>query len=61
MLARNPCEAVELPRMARREMQAFSPEGAGHFLKAAAGDPHATLFAFALAVGMRPEEYLALK
>jgi integrase len=29
MLAHNPCEAVELPRATRREMQAFSPEEAG--------------------------------
>jgi integrase len=61
MLARNPCEAVELPRQARREMLAFSPEEAARFLKAAAEDAHGTLFAFALATGMRPEEYLALR
>src|SRR5205085_12332535 len=61
MLARNPCEAVELPRQSRREMLAFSPEDAGRFLKAAAEDVHGTLFAFALATEMRPEEYLALK
>ena len=61
MLARNPCEAVELPRATRREMQAFSPEEAGRFLKAAKEDEQGIIFAFALATGMRPEEYLALK
>lgn len=61
MLARNPCEMVELPRQARREMLAFSPEEAGRFLNAAVEDAHGTLFAFALTTGMRPEEYLALK
>src|SRR2546423_7607256 len=61
MLAVNPCAAVELPRMTRREMHAFSPEDAGAFLKAAADDEHGIIFAFALATGMRPEEYLALK
>jgi integrase len=61
MLARNPCEAVELPRSERREMQAFSPEEAGRFLKAAKEDEQGIIFAFALATGMRPEEYLALK
>lgn len=61
MLAHNPCEAVELPRMAQREMLAFSPEEAARFLKAAAEDKFAALFMFALATGMRPEEYLALK
>ena len=61
ILARNPCEAVELPRMVQREMQAFSPDDAARFLKAAAEDKHSTLFMVALATGMRPEEYLALK
>jgi integrase len=61
MLTRNPCELVELPRHTRREMQAFSPEEAARFLKAAAEDAHGTVFTFALATGMRPEEYLALK
>ncbi len=61
MLARNPCDVVELPRMIRREMLAFSPEEAMRFLKSAAADSHGTLFGFALATGMRPEEYLALK
>jgi len=61
MLIRNPCEAVELPRKVQTEMQAFSPAEAGRFLAAVAADIHATLFTFALATGMRPEEYLALK
>jgi integrase len=52
MLARNPGDAVELPRLARREMLAFSPEEAARFLKAAAEDAYATLFAFALTTGM---------
>ena len=61
MLARNPCDSAELPRMVRREMQALSPEGAGRFLEAAKDDRHGIVLAFALATGMRPEEYLALK
>jgi integrase len=61
MLSRNPCEAVELPRAERREMQAFLPEEAARFLSAAAQDAYGVVFAFALATGMRPEEYLALK
>lgn len=61
MLARNPCEAVELPRMVRNEMQAFSPAQAQKFLEAAKDDKHGIVFAFALATGMRPEEYLALR
>jgi|SRR4030095_5235345 integrase len=61
MLARNPCEFVDLPRMARKEMQALSPEEAGRFLEAAKEDKLGIVLSFALATGMRPEEYLALK
>ena len=61
MLMRNPCEAVELPRMERKEMHALSPEEASRFLAAAVKDEYNALFAFAIATGMRPEEYLALK
>src|SRR5260221_3110335 len=61
MLARNPCEAVDLPRTERREMQALSPEETGRFLAKASEDEFGTLFGFALVTGMRPEEYLALK
>lgn len=61
MLIYNPCEAVELPRIERREMKAFAPKEAERFLKAAKGNEHGVIFAFALATGMRPEEYLGLK
>jgi integrase len=61
MLARNPCDAVELPRMERKEMHALSPNEVTKFLCAAQDGEHGTLFAFAIATGMRPEEYLALK
>ena len=61
MLSRNPCDAVELPRMERKEMKALSREEVGRFLTAAANDEYSALFAFAVATGMRREEYLALK
>jgi integrase len=61
MLQRNPCEFVDLPRMARKEMQALTPEEAGRFLDAARADKLGIVLSFALATGMRPEEYLALK
>lgn len=61
MLARNPCEFVNLPRMARKEMEALSPEEAGRFLEAAKADRLGIVLSFALATGMRPEEYLTLK
>jgi integrase len=42
-------------------MNAFAPEDAEGFLKAAKENEHGVIFAFALATGMRPEEYLGLK
>ena len=61
MLTRNPAESVNLPKQVRKEMQAFSPEEATRFLKAAATDRWGVVFAFALATGMHPEEYLGLQ
>lgn len=61
IIARNPCELVELPRQKREEMKAFSPEEATRFLKAAREDKHGIVLAFALATGMRVNEYLALQ
>lgn len=61
MLARNPCEFVDLPRTVRKEMQALSPDEASRFLHAAKADRLGIVLSFALATGMRPEEYLALK
>lgn len=55
MLARNPCEFVELPRLSRREMQALTPKEAARFLEAAQSDRWGVIFKIALATGMRPE------
>jgi integrase len=60
MLQANPAEVVELPRQERKEMKALSQEDATKFLAAAAADAYAVVFSFALATGMRPEEYLGL-
>lgn len=61
MLPLNPAQSVELPRRTRREMKALSPEEVTVFLEAAKEDTHGLIFAFAVATGMRPEEYLALQ
>ncbi|MDQ3747845.1 MAG: site-specific integrase [Acidobacteriota bacterium] len=61
MLVVNPCNAVILPKLQKNEMKAFSPEEAKRFLEFAKDDKHGLIFAFALASGMRPSEYLALK
>src|SRR5260370_17236518 len=42
-------------------MKALSASEATKFLEAAREDPHGLVFAFGLATGMRPEEYLALQ
>ena len=61
LLVRNPASLVELPRQSRKEMLCLSPEEAERFLNAAAEDRFGVLFAFALATGMRPEEYFGLQ
>lgn len=61
MTMHNPAAFVELPKLVRKEMQAFTPEQALQFLKAVSEHRHGVLFAFALATGMRPEEFLAFQ
>ncbi len=61
VIARNPCELVELPRQNREEMKAFSPKEAAAFLEAAKDDRFGIVLTFALATGMRVNEYLALQ
>ena len=61
MLLEDPCVGVDLPRMKRREMEAFSVEESRRFLASARGSHWFGLFALALTTGMRPSEYLALK
>jgi integrase len=61
MLHRNPASAVDLPRLVRKEMNAMSPLEASRFLEVLRGTRQYALFNFALATGMRPQEYLGLK
>jgi integrase len=61
LLPRNPASLVELPKQARKEMSALSPEEAARFVEACSLDRLGVLFKFALATGMRPEEYLGLQ
>jgi integrase len=61
MLPVNPCDSIELPRQARRQMNALSAEDARRFLEAAEGTRHEALFKLALVTGMRPSEYLGLQ
>ncbi|HEV7376820.1 MAG TPA: tyrosine-type recombinase/integrase [Pyrinomonadaceae bacterium] len=61
IVAQDPTALVELPRIRQKEMRAFSPIEAMHFLTSAAQDRWAVLFALALTTGMRPEEYFGLQ
>jgi integrase len=61
MLPRNPAEYVQLPKQIRTEMRALGPAEAAKFLAALDGDRCQTVLTFALATGMRPEEYFGLQ
>jgi integrase len=61
LLSRNPAALVDLPRMVRKEMQALSAVQTTQLLDALRNTRLYALFAFALASGMRPQEYLGLK
>jgi integrase len=61
MIARNPSDLVELPKVPHNERRVLSPDEAADFLKAADVMPHGLVFEVALLSGMRPEEYLALQ
>jgi integrase len=61
LIARNPSDLAELPKVLHKERRVLSPDEAADFLKAAAVMPHGLIFEFALITGMRPEEYLALQ
>lgn len=61
MIARNPSDLVELPKVPHKERRVLWPDEAQKFLKTADAMRHGLIFEFALLTGMRPEEYLALK
>ncbi|GER88990.1 site-specific integrase [Dictyobacter vulcani] len=61
LVARNVCDAVDAPRVPRKEMQVLNAEQAKHFLYTAQGDPLEALYVLALTTGMRQGELLGLK
>ncbi len=61
LLQRNPADPVEVPKLTHKERRVLSPEEAIRFIKACQTQPRGLIFEFALATGMRPEEYLALQ
>ena len=61
ILGRNPADAVERPKVERKEFQILNEEQAHQFLITASGSPFKTLFYLALTTGMRKGELLGLK
>jgi integrase len=61
LVVRNICDAVDPPRVPKKEMQALTGEQAQQFLEAASGDPLEALYVVALTTGMRQGELLGLK
>ncbi len=61
ILPRNVAKLVQLPKQIKREMDVLTEEECALFLNALKGERLETMFSFALATGLRPEEYLALQ
>jgi integrase len=61
LLAQDPTDGAQLPRLRRREMRVLGAEQSRAFLTAALKTHYGPVFAVALTTGMRPSEYLALK
>lgn len=61
ILQRNVAKLVQLPKQTKKEMDVLSEDECEMFLEALKGERLETMFSFALATGLRPEEYLALQ
>lgn len=60
LVPRNAAETVDLPKVARKEANALSPEEAKRFLEAAYGDRFEALYVLAITCGLRQGELLGL-
>ena len=61
MIARNPADAVDIPKLERREMRVMTEIDLHIFLEYAGSTPYFALFYTALFTGMRRSELLALR
>ncbi|MBI4491737.1 MAG: site-specific integrase [Chloroflexi bacterium] len=61
LVARNVCDAVQPPKVARPEMQVLAPEQARQLLAAADGEPLEALYVLAVTAGLRQGELFGLK
>jgi integrase len=61
MLQQNPASLIKAPKIIKREMHFLKPEEAVRFLSETEEGQYGVLLRFALATGLRPEEYLGLQ
>lgn len=61
LVPHNVAKLVELPKQTKKEMDVLTEAECETFLTALHGERLTTMFFFALAIGTRPEEYLALQ
>jgi integrase len=61
LIPHNIVEAVDPPRLLKKEMQPLTPGQAKRFLKAVTGDRHEALYVLAISAGLRQGELLGLK
>ncbi len=61
ILIRNVAEAVDAPRVTRREFAVLGPEEVNRFLEAAKNSPYYTIFFTAIYTGLRRGELLGLR
>jgi integrase len=61
LIARNPIDAVDGPKVERYEIRPFNPEEARQFLTAIRGDRLEALYSVALTIGLRQGEALGLR
>jgi integrase len=61
LIPANPALSTRRPPRRKPKIEPFTPEESERFIKSAKHDPLGIVFWFALAVGARPEEYLALQ
>lgn len=61
LISRNPCDAVELPKVVRGETDYWTPDEVAQFLEGIKGDRLYALFYLALSTGLRRGELMGLR
>lgn len=60
MIQQNPASLIKAPKIVKREMHFLTSEEAARFLTETEEGQYGVMLRFALATGLRPEEYLGL-